>query len=72
MENLPYLPIPKLTKFGRHCIDQQGKWYCYSAEYCTWDGLYGFLCGGIGDSPEEAYKDWLESYVSDRYLGDEE
>lgn len=43
------------------------KWYCHSAEYCTHDGLNAFFCAGHGDTPQEAYDDWLETYIHDRY-----
>ena len=68
MNPLPYIPIPRLSlNYYR-----KGKWICSSEEYCTWDGYNGFYCSGHGDTVQEAYEDWLESYASDRYLGDEE
>lgn len=57
------LPIPKLTANGNTAM----KWYCHSAEYCTHDGLNAFFCAGHGDTPQEAYDDWLETYIQDRY-----
>lgn len=61
------LPIPRISKITNKHISTQGQWYCNSEEYCTWDGLHGFYCSGLGHSPEEAYNDWLESYLEHRW-----
>lgn len=70
VKDLPYLPIPHITKLTR-AYSHGLTWFCRSDEYCTWDGKDGFHCGGLGKTPEEAYADWLENYVHDRYLEDE-
>lgn len=62
------LPISHLTSNLRTAI----KWYCNSDEYCTRDGKLHFSCCGHGDTMLEAYMDWLEAYLVDRYYKDEE
>ena len=65
------LPKPRLTKFKDNYIQHRGDWFCRSDEFFEDGPIDAFICGGIGSSPEEAYKDWLESYISDRYAEDE-
>lgn len=58
------IPFPRIKSNIKWCK----KWICTSKEYCTWDGLLGFYASGHGDTPQEAYQDWLETYKHDRYL----
>lgn len=68
MKNNIILPKPRLTKFSKFYIHHIGDWFCRSEEFFTDGPIDAFICGGIGSSPEEAYKDWLENYRNDRYL----
>lgn len=72
VKDLPYLPKPRITRCNSVFPCRPCKWCCHSEERYTWDGLHGFYCSGLGMTPEEAYAEWLESYVSDRYLKDED
>ena len=62
------LPKPRLTKFKDNYIQHRGDWFCRSDEFFEDGPIDAFICGGIGSSPEEAYKDWEENYRNDRYL----
>ena len=64
---LPYIPAPRMSSNKRY----NQNWICTSVEYCTWDGFLGFSCSGHGNTIEEAYSDWLETYTHDRYLKDD-
>lgn len=66
------LPKPRLTKFKDNYIQHRGNWFCRSDEFFTDGPIDAFICGGIGSTPEEAYEDWRESYISDRYAEDED
>ena len=66
------LPKPRLSKFSKFYIHHIGDWFCRSEEFFIDGPISAYICGGIGSTPEEAYKDWMESYISDRYAEDED
>ena len=63
-QSSPYIPKPRLVAG----YSRVNRWYCSSQEYCTWDGLLGFSASGHGDTIQEAYEDWLDVYINDRYI----